>query len=234
METLACPSLESMMTDAMEPLFGLRLSTPRLALTLPRETDFIDLIKVAEGGIHPPTVMPFTVPWTDAIGSEGFHDEFIAFHRRALRDWRLDSWSLLLGVWADGRLAGVQELRAERFLDSRKVGTGSWLGQRFQSVGYGTEMRAAVLALAFAGLGAELAESGANEGNIASMRVSEKLGYEFTGTYRTVARTSPVLAQRYRLTRERWEKTAHIAVRIEGLEPCLRVFGLNTNDAATG
>ena len=42
-------------------------------------------------------------------------------------------------------------------------------------------MRAAVLELAFAGLGAQVAVSGHAEGNAQSMRVSEKLGYETVG-----------------------------------------------------
>jgi RimJ/RimL family protein N-acetyltransferase len=35
----------------------------------------------------------------------------------------------------------------------REVHTGSWLGQRYQGQGLGTEMRSAVLHLGFAGLG---------------------------------------------------------------------------------
>jgi RimJ/RimL family protein N-acetyltransferase len=53
---------------------------------------------------------------------------------------------------------------------------GSWPGRRYQRQGAGTEMRAAVLFLAFDGLGALAAESGALEGNDASSRVSGKLG----------------------------------------------------------
>ena len=41
----------------------------------------------------------------------------------------------------------------------RTVGTGSWLGRPYQGRGIGKEMRGAVLALAFDGLGAEVAET---------------------------------------------------------------------------
>ena len=44
-------------------------------------------------------------------------------------------------------------------------------------------MRVAVLELAFAGLGATAAISGSFEGNIASARVSEKLGYFESGEH---------------------------------------------------
>ena len=87
----------------------------------------------------------------------------------------------------------------------RTVETGSWLGRPYQRQGIGTEMRAGVLALAFDGLGAEIATSGAVEGNPASRRVSEKLGYEPNGEALLAPRGTPVVEQRYRLTRERWD-----------------------------
>src|SRR5678815_699537 len=82
-------------------------------------------------------------------------------------------------VWPSCRRKpiGTQEISAENFSETREVGTGSWLGARVQGQGYGTEQRAAVLELAFRGLGAEAATSGALERNIASQRVSAKLGY---------------------------------------------------------
>jgi RimJ/RimL family protein N-acetyltransferase len=58
------------------------------------------------------------------------------------------------------------------------VGTFSWLGPGYRGRGLGTEMRAAVLHLAFAGLGAREAASEAFTDNHASNRVSQALGYE--------------------------------------------------------
>jgi RimJ/RimL family protein N-acetyltransferase len=62
-------------------------------------------------------------------------------------------------------------------------------------------MRAAVLHLAFAGLGAEYATSEAFTDNAASLGVSRKLGYVLDGFYRQVIRGKPATQQRLRLDR---------------------------------
>lgn len=64
----------------------------------------------------------------------------------------------------------------------RQVSTASWLGLHHQRQGIGTEMRAAVLHLAFAGLGAVDALSGAFEDNPSSFSVSEKLATNSTAS----------------------------------------------------
>ena len=81
----------------------------------------------------------------------------------------------------------------------REVSTGSWLGQRYQGQGLGTEMRAAVLHLAFTGLGAEFATSNTFTDNAASLGVSRKLGYLPDGIQRQVIRGRPVVLQLLRL-----------------------------------
>lgn len=210
----------------LSPLFGLRLVTPRLVLRLPAGEELLELARVAERGIHPPDEMPFAVAWTDDFSIE----RFLAHHEAARERWRPDSWSLLLGVWAEGRLAGCQEVAADDFPTRRTVETGSWLGRDFQRRGYGTEMRAAVLELAFRGLGALAAESGALAGNVASARVSEKLGYRPAGEGVCSPRGTPVREQRYRLERNDWEAAEHPPVGIEGLGQCLPLFGLRSHD----
>ena len=78
-------------------------------------------------------------------------------------------------------MIGQQDIDAEGFAVRKVVSTGSWLGRDHQGRGAGKEMRAAVLHLAFAGLGAERAETAAFADNPASMRVTESLGYEPNG-----------------------------------------------------
>jgi len=95
-----------------------------------------------------------------------------------------------------------------------------------QGKGIGTEMRAAVLHLAFAGLGAEHARSDAFDDNPASLGVSRKLGYTDDGIDRLVVRGKPVVSQRLRLDRSTWEATHTVPVTIGGLQPCLHMFGL--------
>jgi RimJ/RimL family protein N-acetyltransferase len=170
--------------------------------------------------------MPFNTPWTDGVGKPGFVDSFVDFHIQARQSWSPDHWHLLLGTWAGPELMGTQGSLALEFLVHRTAETGSWLGQGFQRQGYGTEMRAAMLALLFRGLGALVATSGALEGNTASARVSEKLGYEPAGERVVEPRGEPVREQRLRLTREKWASRSPIAVEIASLEPCLPLFGL--------
>ena len=70
----------------------------------------------------------------------------------------------------------MQDIGAENFRAVRSVETGSWLGRAHQGQGIGREMREAVLHLAFAGLGAEEALSGAFEDNAASLATSRAVG----------------------------------------------------------
>jgi RimJ/RimL family protein N-acetyltransferase len=210
----------------LAPLFALRIRTARLELRLPDDPEITQLAAVAEAGVHPPDEMPFAVPWTDAAGTPGFRDDVAGFHL-GLRDaWQPDAWALACVVFADGAVIGVQEINAIRFAERRTVGTGSWLGAAFQDRGYGTEMRAAVLHLAFAGLGAEAAESGAFVTNPRSARVSEKLGYEECGEGVAAPRGTPVRERQFRLTATAWRATDRIPVELVGLDPCLPLFGV--------
>jgi RimJ/RimL family protein N-acetyltransferase len=182
--------------------------------------------ELARAGIHPEEFMPFRVPWTDGKDSPGFVDQFVAHHLALRRKWRPEHWMLLLGVWAEGRPIGTQDLRAVRFAETRTVESGSWLGERYQRRGYGTEMRIVVLALAFNGLGANAAISGSFDGNTASARVSEKLGYVESGEHFHEPRGVRIREQAYRLEREVWRAHEHPPVEIDGLEPCLPLFGV--------
>jgi len=210
------------MTD-LAPLFELRLRTPRLELRLGTPGEIDDLGALAERGIHPPEEMPFGVAWTDGIGQPGFRERFAEFHRDQCESWSPLDWHLDLLVWADGEIVGNQELYAKEFAETRLVGSGSWIGAAFQRRGIGTEMRTAVLELAFRGLGATAATSGWLEGNRASGRVSEKLGYRETGIGEIAPRGVPVLHHDLRLDRADWAPP--FPVEISGLEPALPLFG---------
>ena len=206
----------------ISPLFELRLRTPRLELRLPTRPELEELRELARAGVHPPEEMPFAVAWTDEPYSEEW---VVAFHRQQRESWRPDAWDLELGVWTNGELGGVQAVYAKDFPERRTVGTGSWLGRRFQRFGLGTEMRTAVLELAFRGLGAELARSGAIDGNVASMRVSEKLGYRIVGTGTVSPRGVEVVHTDVGLRREDWRPP--VEVEIEALGTCLPLFGVS-------
>jgi RimJ/RimL family protein N-acetyltransferase len=211
------------LTD-LAPLFRLRLRTPRLELRLPARAELDELRQVALAGIHPPEFMPFGVAWTD----DPELSDFLDFHEGQLAAWRRDDWNLNLGVWFEGAPAGTQSVHGRDFPATKAIGTGSWLGARFQGRGIGTEMRAAALELAFRGLGAEVARSGAIDGNEASLRVSEKLGYRIVGHSTVAPRGEELDHADLELRREEWRPP--FPVEIEGLEGCLPLFGLGDRE----
>jgi RimJ/RimL family protein N-acetyltransferase len=209
------------------PLRGLRVSTPRLELRLPDENELAALADLAAEGIHEPDRMPFSVPWTDLPPADRARS-VIQHHWLRQGNWSPDNWALNLAVFEDGNAVGLQSITGRDFSVLREVHTGSWLGARYQRRGIGTEMRGAVLHLAFEGLHAEEATSGAFADNAASFAVSRKLGYELDGVERLVVRGRRTTVRRLRLTRERWEENHHVPVSISGLAPCLPLFGLPT------
>jgi RimJ/RimL family protein N-acetyltransferase len=206
------------------PLYQLHLRTPRLDLRLGTREELTQLGRLAQKGIHPPEEMPFAIAWTDRSAEEGFVESFVEFHETALRDWHPENWSLNLLVFLDGQPTGSQSIEGEKFRSSRTVRTGSWLGKRFQRQGLGTEMRTAVLELAFRELEAMTAISGAIVGNEASRRVSEKLGYTITGTS-SVSRGERLA--HYDLAIDKSDWLAPLPVEISGLAGCLPFFGLS-------
>lgn len=206
------------------PLFDLRLRTPRLELRLPTDDDLLALVGVARAGIHDPTATPFQVPW-DELPSPAFERSFLAHWWVSRGSWKPESWTLALAVIAGGQPIGIQDLTAKDFSACRSVVTGSWLGQAYQGRGYGTEMRAAALWLAFEGLGTLVAESGYIAGNPASARVSEKLGYAPNGERIVAPRGKPLTERLVRVTPETWQRDL-VRVTIENLEPCLGLFGV--------
>ncbi|MEV6598864.1 GNAT family protein [Actinoplanes sp. NPDC051346] len=208
------------------PLFGLALTTPRLELRLPDLDDLAQLADVAAAGVHDPAVMPFVTPWTDAT-SEQRARSVIQWAWSQWARWSPTDWSLQLVAVADGQIIGTQDIGAKDFATVRVVGTGSWLGREYQGRGFGTEMRAAVLDLAFAGLGAEAATSEAFEDNAASYGVSRKLGYVDDGDAWHAVRGRRVRGRRLILDRPRWSAARTTAVEITGLKPCLPMFGLD-------
>jgi len=206
------------------PLFGLRLRTPRLELRVPDLTDLAGLAEVAAAGVHDPAAMPFVVPWTDGSPGEIARNT-LQFQWRAWGQWSPDDWSLNFVTVHEDRVIGTQALDARQFATLREVGTGSWLGRDHHGRGFGTEMRAAVLELAFGGLDAQWAVSEAFADNAASYGVSRKLGYADDGIARHVVRGAAVTGRRLRLDRAGWAAARTVDVRIEGLAPCLPLFG---------
>src|SRR5207237_4589162 len=140
--------------------------------------------------VHDPATMPFLMPWTDAP-AEDLPRNSLQWYWRGRAELSPAKWDLGFAVLVDGEVVGTQAVAAERFAERRGVETGSWLGIAHHGKGIGTEMRRAVLHLAFAGLGAEFAETGAWEDNPASLGVTRKLGYEPAGSQIRLRRDVP-------------------------------------------
>lgn len=205
------------------PLRRLVLRTPRLELRPDDDAGLDELVEVAYAGVHPPEEMPFAVPWTDAdpryLG-RGVLQHF--WQQRAAVS--PEDWNVHFLVRHAGRVIGVQSVHAADFAVTREVDTGSWLGRHHQGRGFGTEMRAAVLLLAFDHLGAACARSGAFEDNIASNRVSARLGYRRDGTATRVRRGKAVTEVRFVVTPEALVRPEW-RLAVEGLEGCRGLLG---------
>jgi RimJ/RimL family protein N-acetyltransferase len=213
------------MTISRWPLSGLRLRTPRLELRWPALRDLHALADLAARGIHDPDVQPFGVAWTDVPADERAQ-AVLQYHWFKWGSWTPSDWTLDLAVDMGGTVVGTQGLIGRDFAILREVSTGSWVGRDYQGQGIGTEMRAAVLFLAFEGLHAEYATSGAFQDNAASLAVSRKLGYTDDGIERQVSRGRPATVRRLRLDRAAWAARRSVPVEIHGLEACLSCFGI--------
>ena len=212
------------------PLFGLRIETAKISLQHPTDPDLEALNAVANQGIHDPAVMPFAIPWTD--------DPHHVRTRNSLQywwglraAWKPTKWTLSMVVKEGDRVLGVQDLSATDFAVTRQVATGSWLGKGEQGRGIGKEMRAAILHLAFAGLGAERATSGVFEDNAASLAVSRALGYVENGDDLVERRGQRARHHRLLLQRSTWERNRRDDIKIHGLDDCLQMFGLDKKSA---
>jgi RimJ/RimL family protein N-acetyltransferase len=205
------------------PLFDLVVRTPLLELRLPREDEFAGLIDVADQGIHDPETMPFFVPWTDLEPERRAREtaQWLWGHRA---NWSPENWTLTAAAFVDGRPVGMQDVGAQHFRAVRSVETGSWLGRAHQGQGLGREMRQAILHLAFAGLGAEEALSGAFDDNAASLAVSRAVGYEENGEARGHRRDGSGRTIRFRMGRAQWQRRRRDDIEIVGLDRCLDLF----------
>jgi RimJ/RimL family protein N-acetyltransferase len=207
------------------PLFRLRINTPRVWLRYPTDDD-LDLINaVANAGIHDPRTMPFEIPWTDDPPDTRPRNT-LQYLWGLRASWKPTDWALPLVVREEDTVVGIQELRAKDFAITGQVSSGSWLGQVYQGHGIGKEMRAAVLHLAFEGLGAKRATSGAFDDNPASLAVSRRLGYMENGHDIGVRRGQPARQVRLLLERTDWERTRRDDITIQGLAACRPMFGL--------
>lgn len=147
------------------------------------------------------------------------------WHWRSWADLSPEAWHLSFVVVRDDVVVGTQELTAKQFGLRREVHTGSWLGRDHQGKGIGKQMRAAVLHLAFAELGALWATTSAFEDNPASLGVTRRLGYQPDGMEVHERRGAPATMLRYRLSLAEWQQRPRIDVEVTGLDACRPLLG---------
>ena len=173
------------------PLFDLVVRSPRLEIRLAREEEFVEKIELIDtGGIHDPATMTFSIAWTDTPLPQRHRDSYQWWWGQRTR-WRSRATGPSKGPAVLPRRPhhrGPVDRRHAVRRTLRAVNSGSWLGRAYQGQGYGKEMRAAMLHLAFDGLGAAVAYSGAFFDNAASLATSKALGYRENGRERQLRR----------------------------------------------
>jgi RimJ/RimL family protein N-acetyltransferase len=191
------------------PVWALRLRTPRLELRPAREAEVLDLVELSGRGVHDPATMPFVVPWTDQPPPERDRGT-LQHHLACWAELTAQTWRLPFAVYAGDECVGTQTVLAEDFAVLRTVETGSWLGRDHQGRGFGKEMRAAALHLAFECLGATHAITGAFEDNAASLGVTRSLGYRPNGERLRVRRGTVARELRFVMDADDWSATASL------------------------
>ncbi len=205
------------------PLRHLVLRTPRLTLRPDDDEGLYELASLALRGVHPPREMPFLFPWTDQT-PDGLVRGTVQYHWGARSRLTPSDWSVNFLVRHDGQVIGTQGLSATEFPITREVSSGSWLGLAHQRQGFGTEMRAAVLLLAFDHLGATTARSGAFTDNPASLRVSERLGYRHDGANTRARRGERATEIRLVLAAQQFVRPEW-TLEVDRLNGCRALFG---------
>lgn len=213
------------MRTRLWPLFDLVVRTPRLELHYPDDDVAVELAELTAQPIHDPASMPFSVPWTD--GPDDDRPRSSLQHYWLMRAaWTPEQWSCMMAVLFEGRVVGVQDINAHNFAATKTFKTGSWLTQSVQGKGIGKEMRAAILHLGFEGLGAQRACTSAYHDNVSSLGVTRALGYEPNGVSVELRRDQADTQLHFTMTRSSWQTRRRDDIDIEGLEPCLDLFGL--------
>ncbi|HVE97081.1 MAG TPA: GNAT family N-acetyltransferase [Pseudonocardiaceae bacterium] len=205
------------------PLRHLVLRTPRLTLRPDDDEGLYELAALALRGVHPPQEMPFLSPWTDQAPDDLVRGT-MQYHWGARSRLSASDWNINFLVRHEDEVIGAQGLSAKTFPIIGEVSSGSWLGCVHHRRGFGTEMRSAVLMLAFDHLGAATARSGAFTDNPASLRISEKLGYRTDGVNiharRGMAATElRLLLESSHFVRPDW------TLEVDGLDGCRQLLG---------
>lgn len=210
------------------PLLDVRVSTPTLELHGATDDLLDHLADVVRAGQAHADPAPYDDPMSFY---ETDPDLRVATWLRAI--WRgrgkveADAWRLYFVVVVDGRPVGMQDLIGVSFSTFGTVTSFSWLSADQRGRGLGHEMRAAILHLAFDGLGAKEASSDAFVDNHGSNTISRDLGYEPNGSDWATRQGEPAPLNRWRLTRDAWERRRRDDIRLHNVAACRALLPLS-------
>ncbi len=219
------------MDDALWPLFGLRLRTPRLELRIPTDDDLGGMVAAVQAGVLGDEPFPFTTAWVLEPEPQRTRS-ILQFHWGCRSRLTADTFNLPFAVVLDGTIIGTQGIGGTDFAARRTVDTGSWIAKPWQGQGFAKEMRAAVLTLGFDHLGAHVATSGARVTTERSIKVSGGLGYRENGRspFRFGDEIGEMLA--FRLDVADWRALAdRPPVTVEGWDACAPMFEPGSPDS---
>lgn len=158
------------------------LETPRLRLRAPRPGDGATLHASVTETLDDLRRHPASMPWAMEEPSVRKAEEFC---RRGAANWILRAdFPMLLFRRDTGEHAGNCGLHRFNW-ETRVFEIGWWCRKSFQGQGLVTEAAAALTAFAFAHLGARRVWCAADEENVRSWRVAERLGFGHEGTLRS-------------------------------------------------
>lgn len=214
------------------PPFDVRVVTPRLELRGATDHLLERLSPAVRDGKADAEPAPFDDPM-----SLYEHDPDLRVRKWLQAIWRMrgsiepDLWRLYFVVMLDEQPIGMQDLIGSQFPSFGTVFSFSWLSSDARQRGLGTEMRSAMLHLAFSGLNAKEAHSEAFFDNHGSNLVSQRLGYQPNGTTWATRRGQPAQLHRWRLTHDDWQRQRRDDIELHGVENCRATLGIGPGPA---
>lgn len=212
--------------ETIWPPYALIIRAGDMELSPVRESDYPELAEIARGGVRRDDVQAFVVDW-DSGSDEQIARSIAQYQWSTRAKFDVDEWTIEFTVRVGGRAVGVQGVNGRHYSTTRTISTGSWLARSEQGRGYGTRMRIAIVSAFADHFGASTFETAYVEGNEASKRVSEKVGYSPNGRHTVVAQNGEARTE-YRLILEASDINRPVdPISVEGTAAFRRFLGLD-------
>lgn len=212
------------MSVNLYPPLDLKVVSPKLELHAATDDLLAQLLPIVRAGVGDIRPYPFDDPMSLYEDNPVRERKWLQAIWRGRGNAHPDSWRLYFVVMLGGEAVGMQDLIGVNFDTFKTVASFSWLAPSARQQGLGREMRAAILHLAFEGLGAAEAGSDAFFDNLASNRVSEALGYRPNGSDWATRRGEPAVLNRWILKRDDWAQHRRSDIELIGVDACKPVL----------